>query len=331
MSGVACVVIGRNEAPRLARCLASVLRQATAVVYVDSASTDDSVAIAERHGVPCLVLDTSQRLSAARGRNAGLSYLVQHDPALRYVQFVDGDSELADGWLEAGRAALDSDASVAVVCGQLREKNRDSSVYNALCDMEWARPAGDIESSGGIAMMRVSALQEVGGFDATLIAGEEPDLCARLRAKGERIQALGCPMGFHDAAMTHFSQWWLRNVRTGHAYGEALVRRPDDPAMRAGSQVRSVAFWGVALPALSTLLAPPTLGASLLLPLTGYPALALRVYRNTRQRGYSHRDAALYASFCVLGKFPQAFGLVRYELLRLRGQSSEIIEHRREP
>lgn len=325
---VGVVVIGRNEGSRLARCLDSVLRQTKAIVYVDSASTDDSVAIARQRGIETIVLDGRERLSAGRGRNAGFEWLGAHLPGLELVQFVDGDTELSDGWLEDASKAMALDPGVAAVAGRLREQNPAGSVYNALCDMEWAQPEGEVEWCGGIAMMRASAFRELGGFDPSLIAGEEPDLCARFRARGYRILALGRIMAFHDAAMTRFSQWWQRNVRAGHAYGEALARRPDDPAMQARGQVRSIALWGVALPAVSALFAAPTLGGSLLLPAAGYPALAVRVYRDMRRRGFAKDQARLYAGFCVLGKFPQAYGLLRFEALRLRGHESRLIEHK---
>ena len=43
------------------------------------------------------------------------------------------------------------------------------------------------------------------GFNATLIAGEEPELCLRLRQKGWEIWRLDAEMTLHDAAMTKFN------------------------------------------------------------------------------------------------------------------------------
>ena len=50
-TGIGVVVIGRNEGPRLQRCLASVLGMAQQIVYVDSGSTDGSVQMARGLGV----------------------------------------------------------------------------------------------------------------------------------------------------------------------------------------------------------------------------------------------------------------------------------------
>jgi GT2 family glycosyltransferase len=328
MSAIGCVVIGRNEEPRLERCLASVLRERKPVVYVDSASTDDSVALASRLGVEVLSLDARERLSAARARNAGFFRLCERAPELEYVQFLDGDSELCPGWLDAGARALVAAPKVAAVCGTLRERAAQASVYNRLCELEWARATGQVEWTGGIVLMRAAAFRSAHGFDATLIAGEEPDLCARLRAAGWSILSIDADMAVHDAAMLRFAQWWQRNVRAGYAYAEAKDRRPENPAMDAARQVRSIVFWGLALPGAGLACALPTWGASLALPFGGYAALTLRVYRQKREQGVARDDAALYAAFCALGKLPQAQGLARYELFRLSGKQSELIEHK---
>jgi len=53
MSGaIDAVVIGRNEGERLVACLASLGGEIRRAVYVDSGSTDGSVAAARAAGVP---------------------------------------------------------------------------------------------------------------------------------------------------------------------------------------------------------------------------------------------------------------------------------------
>ncbi|MCZ7679546.1 MAG: hypothetical protein M5U28_12595 [Sandaracinaceae bacterium] len=97
----------------------------------------------------------------------------------------DGDCEVVPGWLETARARLEERGELAVVCGRRRERRpRASGVSNLLCDVEWDTPIGDARACGGDAMMRLDALLSVGGFDETLIAGEEPELCVSLRRAG---------------------------------------------------------------------------------------------------------------------------------------------------
>jgi glycosyltransferase involved in cell wall biosynthesis len=171
------VVIGRNEGERLVRCLQSLANADAAVVYVDSGSSDGSVARALQLGAQAVELDASRPYTAARGRNAGFEVLTQEHPDLAWVQFVDGDCELVPGWLDGAIRHLAEHPDVAVVCGRRRERDPDASLWNRLTDVEWDTPPGDTDACGGDAMFRTQALREVGGYDPSLIAGEEPELC----------------------------------------------------------------------------------------------------------------------------------------------------------
>jgi GT2 family glycosyltransferase len=290
---VGIVVIGRNEGERLRRCLASVADQGCPVVYVDSGSHDGSPALAAAMGAQVVELDEGRPFTAARARNQGVERLRALDPSLELVQFVDGDCELVPGWLDRAAATMETDPSLAVVCGRLRERQREASVYNRLCDIEWDTPIGYAEAAGGNAMVRIPYFSSVGGFHPELIAGEEPDLCLRLRQRGHRILRVDAEMGLHDANMTRFGQWWRRTVRSGHAYAEGYARHRHEPGKHYARQTSSNLAWGAILPALVLLLLWPTRGLGALL-LLGYPALAARVYRAARRRGQSASDARVF-------------------------------------
>jgi len=325
---IGIVIIGRNEGERLRRCLASVSGQADALVYVDSGSTDGSVALAEGMGARVVELDRERPFTAARARNAGVDKLREIDPTAELAQLIDGDCEMAAGWLARAAAEMAADPTLAVVCGRLRERRPEASPYNRLCDIEWNTPIGYADSSGGIAMMRVAAFCSVGGFNPELIAGEEPDLCLRLRQHGHRILRADSDMATHDANMTRFSQWWRRTVRSGHAYAEGFTRHRGEPEKHYVRQVRSNLAWGAVLPALVLALLWPSAGWSALL-LLGYPLLAFRVYRASRRRGLPGSDARLFAAACVLGKLPSAYGQLRYWAMAGFGKRSGLIEYRR--
>ena len=322
---IGIVVIGRNEGERLKACLRSLKGQAERIVYVDSGSSDGSLEYTQASNAAAVALE--RPFTAARARNAGLEHLRAINPELPFVQFLDGDCELRPGWLHAGVAALACDSGLAVVCGRLRERFPEASVYNRLCDLEWDIAAGPAESSGGIAMMRVAALAEVQGFTPELIAGEEPDLCFRLRQRGYRVLRLDAEMALHDAAMLRFGQWWRRARRCGYGYAEGAARHRHEPGRFWQRESRRILFWGSALPSLAIGLAIPTFGLSLAL-LAGYPALGWRIYRASRKQGRSPADARLYAQFCVLGKIPEGLGLAEYWLRRLARSPSAIIEHK---
>ncbi len=321
------IVIGRNEGERLRRCLASVAGQAERVVYVDSGSEDDSVVLAASMGASVVELDRARPFTAARARNAGVEKLRAVAPTVDRVHFIDGDCELAPGWLEHASAALDAEPAVAVVCGRLRERHPDVSIYNRLCDIEWNTPIGYADSSGGNAMMRLEAFNAVGGFNPELIAGEEPDLCLRLRQRGHRVLRIDADMSTHDANITKFAQWWRRAIRAGHAYAEGLTRHRREPGRYNVRKVASNLGWGVLLPLLALALLWPTRGLSLLL-LLGYPVLVWRIYRSARRRGMDRGNARIYAVYCVLGKLANAYGQLRYWAMAWFGRRSTLIEYK---
>ena len=324
---IGAVVIGRNEGERLQRCLASLAGRSGLTVYVDSGSTDRSVENARRQGAVICELDSAQPFTAARARNAGLARLLDAAPELELVQFVDGDCEVDPGWLERAERDITSDPRLAVVCGRRRERSPHASIYNRLCDIEWNTPIGPATACGGDALMRVRALRDTGGYDIDLIAGEEPDLCLRMRRRGWKILRVDAAMTLHDAAMTRFGQWWRRMVRAGHAFAEGSARHGRGPERYWVRETRSNWTWGFVVPLLAVGLAPATGGASLLL-LVSYGALAIRIYRGSRRRGLSAGDARLFAVFCVISKLPQALGQARYWIRRSGGRPSGLIEYK---
>jgi GT2 family glycosyltransferase len=324
---IGIVVIGRNEGDRLRQCLESLRAVDAPIVYVDSGSTDASVALAASSGAAVVELDPARPFTAARARNTGFARLREARPDLDYVQFIDGDCLLAPGWLEAAIAALEANAKVAVVCGRRRERAPERSVYNLLCDMEWNTAVGETSACGGDAMMRAAALSAVGGFRESLIAGEEPELCFRLRQSGCKVLRLDEDMTLHDAAMSQFGQWWRRTMRAGHAYAEGYALHGNSPERYNAHPVGSAFVWGGAIPVLTIILALAWTPWWLLL-LLAYPALAWRIWRFCRSRGDPPREACLYAEFCLLGKFAELTGAVRYWTGRLRNRNPELIEYK---
>ena len=309
-AGVGGVVIGRDEGARLIACLDALAASEIVpdrVVYVDSGSTDGSPEAARARGAEVVVLGADVPFTAARARNAGLSALREGPSAPAYVQFVDGDCALRPGWIGAARAFLDANPRAAVAAGRLRERFPEASAYNRLCDREWEAPAGRAKACGGIALMRMAALEAVGGFDPGLVAGEEPELCLRLGRAGWEVWRLDAEMGLHDAAMTRFGQFWARMRRSGHAYAEAAAMHGAGPE-RLGVHGRdSALFWGLALPA-ATLAGAALAGPWALAALAAYPAQAWRI----AARDGGGRAAWERAALLMLGKGAQAQGALGY-------------------
>lgn len=326
---IGVVVIGRNEGERLRRCLASVVGQAEAVVYVDSGSTDGSVSIANSFGFQVLSLDPKTPFSAARARNEGFDLLTREHPAIRFVQFVDGDCTVASGWLAVAAAALDDSAERAAVLGHVSEAHPDSTIFNRLCALEWKSSAGDIENFGalgGIFMVRDGVFRQLGGFNREVIAGEDSELGVRMSLAGFRVTKIDHPMVCHDANMTRFGQWWTRAVRAGHAIGQRAFLNGDTPVRDCVRERKSTWFWGIGLPAVVVVCLIPSHGASLLL-LAGYGVLGWRVYRFRKGMGDSPQDAFLYARYLLLAKIANGLGLLKFYWNRLFRQY-RIIEYK---
>ncbi len=312
---VDAVVIGRNEGQRLLACLRSLRGQVRRIVYVDSGSRDGSPDVARSIGAEVVDLDLSQPFTAARARNAGLARL---DPGSgTFVQFVDGDCTVAPGWVAAARDFAQAHADVAVVCGRRREEHPEASVYNRLCDAEWDTTIGPAKACGGDALMRLDAVREVGGYRESLIAGEEPELCLRLRREGWKIHRLDAEMTSHDARMLHFRQWWQRCRRAGHAFAEGAALHGAPPERHWVGETRRALAWGAILPAallLAGLLAPVLLA--------GFAIYPLQILRLTPRLGLER------ATFTTLGKFPEAIGALEYHWRRMRGRRRGLIEYK---
>jgi GT2 family glycosyltransferase len=327
------VVIGRNEGERLRRCLASAAPHISPgrAVYVDSGSIDASVALGRSMNFDVVELDPRVLFTAARARNAGVARLLQNAPDTRYVMFVDGDCELVAGWWDAAVQRLDQRADLAVVCGRRRERFPDASVYNKLCDIEWDTPVGDAESCGGDSMIRVEPFKAVGGFNSGMLAGEEPELCVRLRAAGWKIERIDADMTLHDAHILRLGQWWRREKRTGYAYVQGAVLQGHTPERHRVARTRSNWLWGLLLPLFAVAAAWPTRGWSLLL-LVAYPIQWLRIRAMfRRERPHNPKDASTYATYVLLGKFPQMLGQLQYRLDRLLRRRGEMIEYKVSP
>jgi glycosyltransferase involved in cell wall biosynthesis len=326
---ISVVVIGRNEGARLARCLDSVrkvkdvaLRE---IIYVDSASTDDSPELAFRRGAAVIVVQ-SERPTAALGRNAGWK-AAQSD----LVLFLDGDTVVHENFPRAACDALFQDPSIAAAWGHRREIHPEASFFNRILDLDWMYKPGFTEFCGGDVLIRRKALSEAGGFDEKLIAGEEPELCRRMRACGYKVLHIDHPMTGHDLQITSWSQYWKRATRAGHAYAEVSerYRGSEDKSWaseRRGNLIRGC-FWPLSL--VSAILLSIRFG---FLP----PALWLALFltASARSAWKAHWKATnpwvllLFGIHSHLQQLPILVGQLHYELHKRRGSAPKLIEYK---
>lgn len=317
------VVIGRNEGDRLKKCLNSLVGLNDHIIYVDSGSTDGSVVFAESLGISVVKLDLSIPFTAGRARNAGFYELIKLFPHILYVQFVDGDCEVIESWLHRASIFLDAHADVAVVCGRNRERYPDASIYNYQCDIEWNTPVGENNSCGGIFLCRAQAFADIDGFNTTLIAGEEPEMCVRLRQNGWRILRLEEEMTLHDAAIFHFSQWWKRNVRSGYGYANGAYLHGHYPEMLWVKEMARAIFWGGFLPLMILIALALNQWVSLALFSLYFIQIIKLAYRGT-----SPEKKWQMACLLVISKFAECIGVTRFWKNRLFNQRGKLIEYK---
>jgi GT2 family glycosyltransferase len=307
---VGVVIIGRNEGARLVSCLDALHGSTLRSVYVDSASSDNSVEEAHVRGVAVIALDLSVPFTAARARNAGFECLEKNWPDIKYVQFIDGDCELDARWMATAIHYLEQSPGIAAVCGRRRERYPERSIYNALCDDEWNTPIGETDAFGGDALVRKDVFIGAGGYDDAMIAGEEPELCSRLLNAGWRIWRLDAPMTLHDAAMYHFSQYWVRGVRSGFGYAQVYLksRSASGAAPLYGRQILRAFFWAGLLPVIVAVVAILTPYAAFALPVI----YAAQITRMAARSGLSSRRSWQNAALQQISKLAELQGICKF-------------------
>lgn len=317
------VAIGRNEGVRLQRCLNGLKECGERIVYVDSGSTDGSIAFARSIGVEVIELDTTTPFTAARARNAGYEALVSQWPDIETIMFIDGDCEPAQDFPRVALHHLEAHDDVALVTGHCREMFPEKSVYNLMCDLEWRGPLGQIEACGGIFVVRRESFITAGKFNPAVIAAEDDDLCIRLRGTGKKLWRIDEIMCSHDADIHKFSQWWQRSIRAGYAY--ALVGN-----LHSGyflrNRMRAIVWAGI-LPLVIVLGIAFTGGWSLLL--TGlYGVSFIRTRTGLIADGIPSKAASAYAGHLAIARFANLGGMLDYWRKKLTGQQINIVEYK---
>jgi GT2 family glycosyltransferase len=215
------------------------------VVVVDNGSTDDSIAVAKSFGsrLPGLrVVDASTRAGASYARNVGVG-------ASRgsLLLFLDADDMIAPGYLAAMATAMDETPLVGarLDCDQLNPawlRHEGSGHQTKELEVAFAFLPFAAGCSIGI---RRSTFEHIGGFDPTLLLGEDTDLCWR-------AQLDSFPLGFVPDAVVHYRHRnTLRGIFTqASAYGAGgpgLYRRYRERGMPRCSWRLLPRFYGSAV------------------------------------------------------------------------------------
>lgn len=328
-SNVAFVVIGRNEGERLKRSLNAIKKQCpnAKVIYVDSGSTDESVEYANSLAIDVVELDMSIPFTAARARNSGAEKLKEIDQSYEYIQFLDGDCVLEEGWLEEAINFLDDNKAVGICSGRRKEMYPEKSIYNALMDIEWNTPVGEISAVLGDMLVRKQAFEAVDGFDQNIIAAEDDDFCIRVREKGYKVYRIDKQMSKHDANIMKLAQWLKRSKRGGHGYANINYLHGHKEDRHFARHLKSVIFWGGIIPLCSIILLFIDSLACLAL-IVFYIFMVARLTVKMFKKYNNIKLAIAYSLLIYISKVYELFGVIEFWKNKLLYRKHYLIEYK---
>jgi glycosyltransferase involved in cell wall biosynthesis len=193
---VSIVIIGRNEERGIGECLRAAASAAeqiggAEIIFVDSASTDKTVAVAQSFGVRVLSLKPDWKLSPSAGRFIGSQY-ARGD----FILFIDADTLVYRDFLPAALEYFENNAEVGGINGRLDDLNENGELltdveerFDAAADVKWLR--------GPCCFYRRRALQEAGSFNPHLAMEEEAELGLRLVKNGWKLKIIPVSMACH--------------------------------------------------------------------------------------------------------------------------------------
>lgn len=190
-------VIGRNEAANLPALFASLapLRRrlpGLELVFVDSASTDDSVAIARSF------CDVIVRMPDAADACAALNrYWGTLACSGEYVLYLDGDMQLEAHFVTEVERLID-EGTVDGIVGDYTDVFPDGGIRAKALGRR-LRP-GPASHFGGAVVLRRATVLKVGNWNPRLFAWEENELYTRMVVHGHQVQYVARPMVRHLTA-----------------------------------------------------------------------------------------------------------------------------------
>lgn len=324
---ISVVIIGINVERYIGNCIRAVQNQhydrdKIQIIYVDGGSSDHSVDIAGSFSQVEIICLDNPHPTPGRGRNAG--FAVAKAPL---VQFLDADSYVHPSWMKTAAAHIKD--NVAAVWGGLEERYPEKNIFHVVGNLEWQESARQNYQQGGKrltryfggnVLVRADAIAQAGGFDETLVAGEDPDMSYRVRQNGWHILRISDEMVSHDLNMNSWRQYFRRAMRSGYAYAEI--------GLRYRRHVEKLYFREFLRIILRTILILPLMVLGL------FPAVTLfalgmivflifrpfmRIAEYKRSHDISWGRAAAYATHLSLAIFPQFAGILRYFYGRFTG------------
>lgn len=253
-SDLSIIIVNYNTADMLARCLQSIYSQfdnTPEVIVVDNASLDNSYAMMRSRFPWIKAIANQQNLGFAKANNQALEVAQRN-----YIYFLNPDTELKDGALDAVVEFMESNPEVGIA--GTRIVNPDGSPQSSFerhypgerhARGELTGLKGDIAWVLGASMIaRRTALRDVRGFDERFfIYGEDLDLCLSVRKSGWIIgfipEAVVVHWGGASERNSLPAEVWKKKVNAEFLFYEKHYSRQAFKAIRRANMIQ--ALWRI--------------------------------------------------------------------------------------
>lgn len=224
------VIVSYNAKPKLMACLASVLRSLpddSELIVVDNASIEDNAEAVEAGFPEITLIRSDTNLGFAAGCNLGVRYARG-----RHLVFLNPDTLVESGWLDALVAPFEADDRIGLVTARILLMADPERLNTCGCDVHisgltlcrgMGRPRDtylEVEEVGAISgaafAIRRNLFEKLSGFDEEMFLYlEDTDLSWRARLAGfKTVCAPGCII-LHDYELriTPLKVYWEERNR----------------------------------------------------------------------------------------------------------------------
>lgn len=218
---VSVIIVNYNGSPYLQRLFSSLYNQSFSnfeIIFVDNASSDDSINIVEKlrkdlgKDLVIKIIRNERNLGYCKGNNIGV---LSTDNRSKYLVFLNNDTYVDADWLKKLVERAKSDDLVGAVGSKIISNGH--VMMGLACDVYgqtegivlWDRDTKEVTHhthqraklfycSGASILIPKDVFQKVGGFDETFFMyHDDIDLCWRIRVAGYRIVLESSSVCYH--------------------------------------------------------------------------------------------------------------------------------------
>lgn len=210
---VAIAIAAFNALNNTKKCISSISKNTGAsyeFYFLDNGSTDGTANFF-RQATGREPLRNPRNTGVAKGRNK-ITKEILKDPYVKYVCYLDNDTQVAEGWLEEMVSILESNPEVAMVGPMTSSASGAQKVHNYESFKSWLKDKGGSDNNffkvkeidRFCMLVRAEVLGKVGLFDDSfgVYGYEEVDFCRRVKEAGYDIAVANKVFVEHVGAAT---------------------------------------------------------------------------------------------------------------------------------